>query len=103
MPLPRVRFTVRRMMVAVAVVALALSGGVWAARMMALSKAYEARCYELAVMRRKEGGPSVNWGHGHRPLSARQEWLRQMSIKYRYASCFPWLPVEPDPPAPPIK
>ena len=29
MRLPRVRFTVRRMMVAVAVVALALAGGAW--------------------------------------------------------------------------
>jgi hypothetical protein len=43
MGMPRVRFTVRRMIVGIAVIALALSGIVWVGKMRLLSVAYHQR------------------------------------------------------------
>ncbi len=90
MPLPRVRFTVRRMMVAVAVVAIGVVGyvnvekdrtrRVW----IAAEHAYEA---ELLA---KSAGSSP----------AKFRWHEAMAAKYLRAARYPFLPVAPDPPEP---
>lgn len=96
MRLPRVRFTVGRMMVVVAVVALASGGVAWQGRMRRLSAEYEWRYLEYAEI---YSGP---WPRRRspRPLSDRERWRVEMRDKYSRASLYPWLPVAPDPPYP---
>src|SRR4051812_11675014 len=48
MKLPRVRFTVRRLMVVVAAVATILAGCVWGGRMLRLSGGYRDQAYQFA-------------------------------------------------------
>jgi hypothetical protein len=48
--MPRVRFTVRRMMIAVAVVALALGVGLWGVRVRRLSRDYSLRAQMYATI-----------------------------------------------------
>jgi hypothetical protein len=84
---PRVRFTMRRMMVAVAVLAVLIA----VARYRALSKVYWKRLTEhslLTLMCEADGDTSA---------AARHDAL---SHKYWYAWKYPWLPVAPDPPEP---
>ncbi len=52
MRLPRVRFTVRRMMVATAVLAISLFSGIWLARMGRLAGIYEQRALYHAQQER---------------------------------------------------
>jgi hypothetical protein len=81
MPLPRARFTVRRMMVAVAVSGVA---SVWWA------KQGERRRAEFLDASANHALFSVGRGDYH----------DRMSAKYERAADFPWLPVWPDPPHP---
>jgi hypothetical protein len=96
MRLPRVRFTVRRMMVAVAVVAVAT----FAFRLLWLSEAYRRRAqeYSWSVFGAMEYSPHDAQG------TARRERLinhyRSLAEKYAHAANRPWLPVEPDPTEP---
>ena len=105
MRLPRVRFTVRRMMVAVAVVAVAalIQGGEFLRRR---SHDYAARADNYAV-ELTLGGAEEPWP----PITAeeiiseqrkaeRLRYYSAMEQKYRHAARRPWLPVEPDPPPP---
>lgn len=97
MRMPRVRFTVRRMMVPVAVVALALGMCIWDHRMRRVSVAYELR----GLSYRKRSGPRPRFpALIPPPLSARERWDAEMAEKYRRAARYPWLPVAPDPPYP---
>ncbi len=89
MPFPRVRFTLRRMMIAVAIVAILLG------------------LAEMTRRRRaafREKSTAIRWseyveGHGkRRPEIA--EHYRRMAEKYERAARYPWLPVAPDPPEP---
>jgi len=92
MRLPRVRFTIQRMMVLVAVVALASWGLAWVVRIKRLSNEYERR-----VERHSLGIMSVF----NAALASEHEiWDIKMLDKYQKASRHPWLPVEPDPPEP---
>ena len=101
MPLPRVRFTVRRMMVAVAIAGV-LVGGL---RMRRLSAVYQALSesnandedFYLAALsdRFKLGHPSYE-----RTFRDRLDYHRSMRVKYERAARRPWLPVPPDPPEP---
>jgi hypothetical protein len=101
MPIPRVRFTVRRIMAAVAAVAL-IAGGL---RMRGLSVAYRELAdsnttneefYRVALSGRfKLGHPSYE-----RTFRDRLVYHQLMRKKYDRAARYPWLPVWPDPPEP---
>lgn len=86
-------------MVAVAAVALML----WVARLLSLSAMYrdKARQYDIELM----GATPILMGPRERhriihPPSAHLLWGTEMTKKYRHASWYPWLPVEPEPPEP---
>jgi hypothetical protein len=109
MRLPRVRFTVRRLMVAVAIVGLLMGTGLWAVRMRTLSAAYRERAFEFggepAVGRNldfkviTEDGEYISV-HKDENYWLRREWGHKLAEKYRRLADRPWLPVEPDPPPP---
>jgi hypothetical protein len=103
-------------MVLVAVVGLALAGGPWAvemhrlrrqhlqqaARHSVLASLYSAEVARLQGNPAKAPNPLVReW------LEAALEWNRRALLiseqardKHQRAACYPWLPVEPDPPDP---
>jgi hypothetical protein len=112
MRFPRVRFTVWRLMVAVAVFATATWGGQLAARGYSYRKMSD---YHAASKARIESEWSLEfqWKRalGHFPACRtlevqaedawkQAEWHVQMKVKYERAAARPWLPVEPDPPEP---
>jgi hypothetical protein len=81
MKIPHPRFTVRRLMVAVAIVALPI--GLWG-RSMAfarIAREHAAREKDFADAR----ASSYHWN---------------LAVKYERAAMYPWLPVAPDPPEP---
>ena len=99
MKLPRVRFTLRKMMAAVAVLALIL----WTGRLLSLSAMYRDRALKYAA--EDLGAAELLMGPRERPRvfhppSARLLWARKMANKYQRAAWCPWLPVEPDSPPP---
>jgi hypothetical protein len=90
MKVPQVRFTVRRMLVAVAVVATVLGLLMWVDR----------RAREF---RDRRDFHRVRWSaidEGFEVEDAPAAYHRAMAEKYRRAAERPWLPVEPDPPVP---
>jgi hypothetical protein len=95
MRLPRLRFTLRRMMAVVAALAVSLALG---RCLLAL------RYWSLAWEYERSG-----WGDGLKHPNDPSYWsyqgkLRayydQLSDKYKRAALQPWLPVDPDPPLP---
>ncbi len=99
MPLTRPRFTVRRLMVAVAIVAVVLGVGIELElrhrRFDSISSEYNlmSLLYAFDVKYRPDA-----WGQAH---AARQfAWHKAMSEKYRRAARYPFLPVPADPPKP---
>jgi hypothetical protein len=109
----RVRFTVRRMMVVVAVAAVALTllAGVLRDRRrsqyLRLAAFHEREGSRIAEMLDMEGRSRRMW---MKPDPASNRWLAvpreeveyrvQMRRKYECAAAHPWLSVEPDPPIP---
>ncbi len=87
MPLPRVRFTVRRQMVAVAVAASFFA----LARLRSLTQIYHERCegHYIAQLHSEASGDA-------RSAAYHASMLR----KYQRAADRPWLSVGPDPPEP---
>ncbi len=90
--LPRPRFTVRRLMLVVAVAGLAIGGGMWVHNLSRLSGYYAARArkhrtIELAMR-------TTAW------FKSRADHHKSVALKYDQASRYPWLSVEPDPPEP---
>ena len=110
--MPRARFTIRRMMVAVAIVALLLGGDVlrrkrsgYLARADAeaareLESRAKVKVYEGAI--ETSAAPSVAEGYRHRVEMYRDEANHHGRLRRKYARAarYPWLPVEPDPPEP---
>jgi hypothetical protein len=104
MKLSRPRFTVRRLMVVVALAALLLGviAGVENRRRSFLSLVDAHRAGMIAW---EEGDPSET-SRERFDLSGRKvslkdhRWHLQMAEKYERAARYPWLPVAPDPPAP---
>ncbi len=92
MKIPIPRFTVRRMMIAVAVVALGCGG--WHAWERINLHRRLALKHEVLAHLLREGhahlGPDPMWAAHHEALR----------IKYQRAARYPWLPVAPDPPGP---
>jgi hypothetical protein len=90
MRLPRVRFTVRRLMVIVAIVGMAIGLSRW---LWLRSLAFD----------RLAGFHSIRSNYGN-PLDANVQmkltYHNALWNKYRRAARHPWLPIEPDPPEP---
>src|SRR5436309_7016540 len=112
MPLPRVQFTVRRMMVAAAIAGIVMGLAKWMERRSAhfadLSRSHCERIVGIL------SGPIDQYGEHPEGLVAfdlelnpvrgvqgrRDIWHFAMAQKYREAARRPWLPVAPDPPEP---
>ena len=109
MRLIRVRFTVRRMMVAVVFVAVILWG--FRLRQLAAHYRYQVERCEGGLRSRgvmcyfpnKRSSPEEekirekafdDW------LDRRDAYYAKMKLKYERAARYPWLPVAPDPPVP---
>jgi hypothetical protein len=96
MTLSRVRFTIRRMMVAVAIVALAVAA---IDRLPRRSEGFRQRA--SFYLRQVEKS-----GHTWHPAAAglayqgKKWYFNDMVQKYVFAASFPFLPVWPDPPDP---
>jgi hypothetical protein len=89
MRLPRPRFTVRRLMVAVAITAVAIYMGLVAWRI------------ETYAMRADAHARHLNSGHSFKHDSTDLiQWHERMRLKYENAARNSWLPVAPDPPEP---
>jgi hypothetical protein len=98
MKLARVRFTVRRMMVAVAVAALGLTAlSFWARRDERYLKfALGAMTHAGLAEAHRTGGP-----YGRVPVNPRKAAYHAALVrKYEWAIRYLWLPVLPDPPEP---
>ena len=118
MRLPGVRFTLRRLLVVIALLAVLMAAGLEAAR--ATRRAREYRQYavahaafrDLSLGEAEQYRDAYNHGEwaddkektqllqreaGERALARHYDTL---AAKYRRAARFPWLPVEPDPPQP---
>ena len=102
MPLPRVRFTVRRMMVAVAIVGATVAFGERRRRDFSALAEYHRAQQVVKVACSKGGFISEKRGGGMATdVDERADaWHRVLEPKYRYAARYPWLPVPPDPPEP---
>ena len=116
MRLPRARFTLRWMMLAVAGVGTILGASIELRRrherFSRLAELHEAsRRQALFVsgrglhLIRGQFRPPVNFSNALGEdvtdwSEARFKWHRQLGKKYRRAASRPWLPVEPDPPEP---
>lgn len=96
MRLPRFRVTIRRMMVAVAIVGMCLGCGVWIQKLRRASESYRVR----AILHTSSAARLIRYNHQHGGLEKHVAYDLKMRAKYMRASLYPWLPVEPDPPKP---
>jgi hypothetical protein len=96
---PRLRFTVRRLMTVVAVVAVLLGGFSLGRRSAYLNRLWLDHRREADRIARLAVTGSVV-PSDRRSSGARFLWHCEMASKYGYAASHPWLPVEPDPPEP---
>jgi hypothetical protein len=111
MRLPRVRFTVRRLMMVVAVAVALMAAWVGLARLRLLSADYRARAEQYAGIEETLGrivashgadAPvDISPGPGLRSrrftAQAVAEHEAALCRKYERAARYPWLPVPPDP------
>ena len=116
MRLPHVRFSLWHLMVGVALVGLALAGGLWTvemqrvrrqhlqqvARHSVLASLYSAEVARLQANPAKSPDPLVReWLEEALELNRRALRISERARdKYQRAARYPWLPVEPDPPDP---
>ena len=99
-PISRPRITVRRLMVAVALLAAVLGLGVESKRRQerfAALAAYHAGFYRGSIF---IGGTPEDSKEFHAWLISDFDWHATMAEKYRLAARYPFLPVLPDPPEP---
>ena len=89
--MPRVRFTIRRMLVAIAVVAVYLGWSRWMERR---SERFRALWIEHINKVGEISSPKPS------PREVQGYYHLKMGEKYKSAMNRPWLPVEPDPPEP---
>jgi hypothetical protein len=118
MRLPRVRFTLRRLVIVVAWLAVLMAMGLEAARATRRARAYrqlavshaafrdlclgEADAYQYAFVHRAAADHRAEtdlarYEAHERALAGH---YNALAAKYRRAARFPWLPVEADPPPP---
>jgi hypothetical protein len=103
---PRPRFTVRRLMVAIAILALVFGAISWVGEMRARSAAYRRRAFEFSMMTMRAGslvhtpdGRWVSWYDDENDLLC-DAWALRMAAKYHRLSFYPWLAAKPDAPQP---
>jgi hypothetical protein len=103
---PRPRFTVRRLMLAVAILAIGFGAIKWVAEMRARSSAYRRRAIEFerrtlrrsSLVRTADGRLVDRFDNENTWLG--DDWARRMAAKYERLSYDPWLTAEPDPQPP---
>jgi hypothetical protein len=105
MRLPRLRFTVRRMMVAVAVVAFLFGAEATRRRWESLASTYRTKAvsfeHRALVSRHSRDHEAVLENDPEqRKLKRIEDHYVALARKYQYAAHYPWLAVEPDPPEP---
>jgi hypothetical protein len=105
MHLPRLRLTIRWMMLAVVGAGTVLGASVELQRhhdrFLRLAKHDEASSRITWVCGRRAYYATNGLGEDVRGWSgARIEWHRRLGETYRLAASRPWVPVEPDPPEP---
>ena len=97
--MPRLRFTVRRMMAAIVVVAILLGAGLELVRrrerILRMSEAHVGFAGLEGTLDVTDEGPAY---FGLKTEKGR--WHEFMRRKYDYYGHHPWLPVPPDPPEP---
>jgi type II secretory pathway pseudopilin PulG len=114
--LPRLRFTVKRLMIVVAIVGFILAGGLWsvemwkerrrrleqAARYAVLAKAHGAAVARyLSALSAQPEPEQRRFAEAHLVVSRRLlDNLLRHKARYEHAARYPWLPVTPDPPPP---
>ena len=97
MLLPRPQFTVRRLMVAVAIMGIVLLVTVERRDRFRRIAAHHQAEFKKLVSRH----PEIVYGHpSDKPIIRRLEWHEPMRLKDERAARYPWLPVGPDPPDP---
>jgi hypothetical protein len=92
MKLPRPRFTIRRLMVAVAIAAFAFGG--WQMRQRREHRLRLALKHEVLSALLRDGHADTSRD------PERADRHKALHIKYEHAARYPWLPIEPDPPEP---
>lgn len=110
---PRVRFTVRRMMIAVAITGVTLGVGLVLHRRAAAYRSraayHEAKAVTWMGVHAENDAWATDTSNPERASRAQwaveQAWAaivyhRNMCDKYLHAARYPWLSVEPDPPEP---
>jgi hypothetical protein len=103
---PRPRFTVGRLMVAIAILALVFGTISWVAEMRARSAAYRRRAFEVSMHTMRRGHevhmPDGRWvdSFDNENDLLHDAWKWRMAAKYLRLSYYPWLTAEPDPPRP---
>jgi hypothetical protein len=107
MRVPRVRFTVRRLMASAAIVGIVIGGVLKVPEWLERSREYQRRNWDFSEIRNALPTASIPAGIAPEDLKAyrlyqdrRREWADRMVWKYARASRYPWLPVAPDPPEP---
>jgi hypothetical protein len=105
MRMPRVRFSVRGLMVAVVIAACAIGGWIALERRRA---DFLRRATSFAPQNHLGTPPAVGIDKGNGLIHLDwEQWGREdryaaaMAAKYERAARYPWLPVAPDPPEPP--
>jgi hypothetical protein len=90
---PRIRLTVRGMMLAVAILAVVLG--------VLIERRRRFRAIAGGYRSEQASHSSILISLGRNPaIAERDAWLRKMVAKYERAAGCPWLPVPPDPPDP---
>jgi hypothetical protein len=103
---PRPRFTVRRLMVAIAILALVFGAISWVSEMRARSADFRRRAFGFEMSTRRAGSlaqaPDGRWVQAFDDENDLLDdaWAWRMAAKYHRLSYYPWLAAEPDPPPP---
>jgi hypothetical protein len=114
MRLPRLRFTVRRLMLVVALAAVTIWGAMWQVsrhysdrywRIIATSSFRDLDDHRTAgrylLRAQEEDAETASWLRElAKQVNSRADMHAARARKYQLASRYPWLPVEPDPPLP---
>jgi hypothetical protein len=99
MRLPHPRFSLRWMMIGVAVVGIMLGFEITRRRQEGFLSM--ARLWDNTEFTSRQAADSTPGPHGD-PVAMRRlaEYAHNLRMKYERAARYPWLPVEPDPPEP---
>lgn len=100
--MPRPRFTVRRLMLAVAVAAVVLTTVQWWRRRASYAERaeYHRRWSESKHSFTPDGMSEEQMRRAFAEMAAENRFHRDLARKYEHAARYPWLPVAPDPPLP---